>query len=263
MRALLTIFSKEMRVYFTTWISYVFLAVFTIFAAYVFQDRLGRFQQISFQFLQMQATQYLEHLNLTDMVLAPLFAQMAVIMLFLLPVLTMRLITEERQQRTMELLMTLPVRSLDIILGKYLAAFVMVLAALALLLIFPLLLYIYGGADQGSPIDWNTVWTAYLGLTLFAAAGLAIGLFWSSMTQSLVVAGIGTFITLLMLWVLGWKGYGEAGFWSDLLGYISIINHIESFVRGLVRLQDIVYYLSLTFVGIFMAHRMVEAQRWQ
>lgn len=264
MGTIISIWRKELRIYFTTWISYVFLAVFVVFGAYVFQAHLARFQQMSFQFMQMRASQYMEHLNLTDMVVGPLFAQLAVIMLFLIPVLTMRLMAEERSGRTMELLMTLPIRSYEIIIGKYLAALTLMWCAFVLMLIFPALLEVYGQSGSGDwAVDWSTVFTSYLGLFLFAASGIAIGLFWSSMTHSMLVSGFGSFITLIMLWVLGWKAYGDAGFWAELFGYLSIINHIEGFVRGMVKLSDLVYYLSLTLLGIFLSHRMLEAQRWQ
>lgn len=264
MRNIWLIMGKELRIYFTTWVAYVFWAVLAIFSAYVFLVRLSVFQEVSLQYLQYQASEALAQLNLTDLVLAPVLAQAAVVLLFVVPMLSMHLLAGERQGRTIELLMTLPIRTVEIVLAKYLASLVIVLIALALLGAFPVLLDQFGTTATGdSAIDWYTVLTANLGLVLFAAAALAIGLFWSSATESPLIAAFGAFVTLLLLWVLSWKASGEASTWAAILGHLSITTHIEAFLRGVLRLQDLVYYLSLIAFGLFLSHRMLEAQRWR
>jgi ABC-2 type transport system permease protein len=120
-----------------------------------------------------------------------------------------------------------------------------------------------GEGAEGSPLDWNTIAVSYLGMLLFGAACVAIGTLASSLTESQVIAAIIGFVVLLLLWVIGLAARGQSGFMQQFLEYLSLTSHLESFVRGILRLSDVVYYLSLAFVGLFLAHRVVEAQRWR
>ena len=113
------------------------------------------------------------------------------------------------------------------------------------------------------PVDWGSVAVGYGGMFLLGAAFVAVGLFASSLTESQIVAVIVGFASLLMFYVIGLAARGEEGFWQQLLEYLSVTSHLEPFVRGLVRVSDVVYYLSLAFVGLFLTHRVVEAQRWR
>ncbi len=262
MRNVLTIAGKELRIYLTTWTSYILFGAFMLITAYFFQVFVIRFQLDAQEMMQRQAAAMLEQMNLTDRVLLPVFANISVFFLFLLPVLTMRLIAEERRGKTLELLMTLPARPLEIVLAKYLAAVAIMATMLALTLVFPLLLHAFGTGEV-SPVDWNTVWASYVGLLLMGAASVAVGLFTSAVTESQVIAAVVGFGTLLILYVIGGDPQGEGGAWQSLLEYLSITSHLEKFVRGIVRTSDVVYYLSLAFVGLFLTHRVVEAQRWR
>jgi ABC-2 type transport system permease protein len=259
----LAIFKKELRVYFTTATSYVFIGAFAIICAYFFLVLVSQFAQISTQYMSMQAQQMLERLNFNDMVIAPLFSNVQIFLLIMVPMISMRLIAEEKRSKTMQLLMTTPVRPIEIVLGKYLAAAVVVFAMLGVTLAFPLILHFYGTGDGGkSSLDWASVGTLYLGTFLLATSFLAIGLFTSSVTESQIVAVVLSFAIGLMLWVIGWWGMGKEGLAADLTGYLGLINHWEGFARGLLRVQDVVYYLSVTAFGLFLTHRFVEAERW-
>ena len=265
MRNTLAIAGKEARVFLTTWTSYILFGAFTLITAFFFQRLVAEFQFRALQFMQMQAPNMLEHLNLTDWVIGPLFLNVTVFFLFMLPILTMRLFAEERRTKTLELLMTAPVRPLEIVLGKYLAALAMMTIMLGLTVLFPLLLTVYGGASAGagSAVDWHTLAATYLGMFLLGAAFVAVGLFSSSVTDSQIVAVIVGFATLLMFYVIGLASRGQTGIWQSLFDYVSITSHLDGFVRGMVRVTDIVYYLSLVFVGLFLTHRVIEAQRWR
>lgn len=264
MRNTFVIAGKETRVYLTTWTSYVIFGAFMLISAFFFQRLVIEYQLRGMQFMQMQATDMMEHMNLTDWVMGPLFMNITVFFLFMLPILTMRLLAEERKGKTLELLMTVPIRPIDIVLGKYLAAFFMMTIMLALTFIFPVLLQIYGGVEgtTTSPIDWHSVGTAYLGMMLLGGAFVSVGLFASSLSDSQIVAVIIGFAVLLMFYVIGLAARGEEGFWQNFLQYLSITTHLDGFVRGVVRVSDVVYYLSLIFLGIFLTFRVVEAQRW-
>jgi ABC-2 type transport system permease protein len=260
----LAIAGKELRVYLTTWTSYIIFGAFLLITAFFFQRLVVEYQFHSMQYMQMRSQQMMEQMNLTDWVMGPLFLNITVFFLFMLPILTMRLIAEERRGKTLELLMTSPVRPLEVVLGKYLAAAAVMAIMLCLTLVFPLLLQVFGTTEGAqSPLDWNSVWVGYLGMGLLGASFVAVGLFTSSITESQIVAVIVGFAALLMFYVIGLAARGEEGFWQAFFAYLSITNHLESFVRGVVRVADVVYYLSLTFVGLFLTFRVVEAQRWR
>ncbi len=264
MRNVLAIAAKDTRVYLTTWTSYIIFGAFMLISAFFFQQLVAQYQYLSLQYMQSQASYMLDQMNLTDMVMGNVFRNIAVFFLFMLPILTMRLFSEERRGKTLELLMTSPVRPLEIVLGKFAAGVLMVLLMLGLTLIFPLLLWVYGGTAEGtSPIDWNTVWVSYSGMLLLGAASVAVGLFASSLTESQIVAAIVAFFIQLLLFVIGFAGHGEEGFWQVVFDQLSITTHLEDFLRGIINVQGIVYYVSLAFLGLFLSYRVVEAQRWR
>jgi ABC-2 type transport system permease protein len=263
MNNILAIWKKETRIYFTTAVSYVIIGLFAAITAYFFLVLVSMYAQQSTQFMSMQAQQMLERMNFNDQVITPLFANVQVFFIFMLPAVTMRLIAEEKGSKTMQLLMTTPVRPIEIVIGKYLGAATVVGAMLLTTLVFPVILHIYGTGDAGvSPIDWASVATGYLGMFLMGAAGIAIGLCASSITESQVVAILVAFFSLLLFWVIGWAGIGKEGFWADFFNYVSLSTHMEGFARGMIRSHDIIYYFSVITLGLFLTHRFVEAERW-
>ncbi len=264
MRNTLAIAGKDVRVYLTTWTSYILFGAFMLVTAFFFQELVEQYQSYSQQYLANQAAYMLEQMNLTDMVLGNVFRNVAVFFLFMLPIMTMRLMAEEKRGKTLELLMTAPVRPIEIVLGKYLAALVMMGIMLLLTLVFPLLLHIYGGTQGGeSALDWSTVWVSYLGMFLLGAAFASIGVFASSVTESQIVAVIVSFSVLMMFFVIGFAARGQEGFWQQLFEYASITTHLEDFIKGVLKVSGLVYYTSVAFLGLFLTYRVVEAQRWR
>jgi ABC-2 type transport system permease protein len=259
MRNIFAIFRKELQITFTTPVAYVAFTVFTIVSSFFFLRILSEFQRRIMIATQMRP-QMLQYMNFTDHVLQPLFYNVAVILIFVVPFITMRLIAEERRARTFELLLTSPVTPVQIVLGKYLSALVVVLVMVLLVLVYPLLVWAY--AEYGGP-EWATVLTGLTGLFLVGAAFTAVGLFISSLTSSQIVAAAITFCTLLLLWVVGWAATDNTGITRDVLGGMSAIEHIRGFAMGVIDSKDLVYYLSLAFLGVFFTHRALEAQRWR
>jgi ABC-2 type transport system permease protein len=230
--------------------------------AFFFTTLVEQYQLVSLQ--GAQQPWMLEQLNLTDVVMGNVLRNVSVFFLFLLPLLTMRLFSEERKGNTLELLMTVPVRPVEIVLGKYLSALTIMALMLVLTLVFPLLLQVYGATPGGaSPLDWRTVMTGYAGMFLLGSGFVAVGLFASSLSDSQIVAAITSFSVLLMFFVVGYAARGKEGFWQGFLEYLSLTNHLEDFVKGVVKLTGVVYYASLAFVGLFLTYRVVEAQRWR
>jgi ABC-2 type transport system permease protein len=263
MRNVLAIAGKESRIYLTTWTSYILFGAFMLITAFFFQSLVSEYQMAASQYMQMKAQAYLEQMNLTDMIMGSLFRNIAVFFLFMLPMLTMRLISEERRSKTLELLMTTPVRPFEIVVGKYLAAVLIMSLMLGITLVFPVLLQVFGSAGDASVLDWNTVWIGYFGIFLLGASFVAVGLFTSSVTESQIVAVVMSFAALLMFFVIGFAARGEDAFWQQFLQYLSLTDHLEGFMRGVIRTHDVVYYLSFIFLGLFLTHRVVEAQRWR
>ena len=264
MRNTLAIAGKETRVYLTTWNSYIVFGAFMLITAFFFQRLVIEFQLRSLQYMQMQASNMAAQMNLTDWVMSPLFMNVTVFFLFMLPMLTMRLIAEEKKSKTLELLMTAPVRPIEIVLGKYLSAVAIMGIMLLLTLIFPILLQVYGSSSGvENVLDWRAVAVGYGGMFLLGCAFVSVGLFASSVSESQIVAVIVGFAVLLMFYVIGLAARGQEGFWQHFFQYMSINAHLEGFVRGVVRVTDVTYYLSLIFVGLFLTFRVVEAQRWR
>ncbi len=264
MRNTLAIAAKDVRVYLTTWTSYIVFGAFLLLTAFFFLQLVAQFQFYAGQYMANQAEHMLEQMNLTDMVMGNVFRNVAVFFLFILPILTMRLIAEEKRGKTLELLMTAPVRPIEIVLGKYLSVVAMMGIMLLLTTVFPLLLHVYGGTGGAeSPLDWSTIWVGYLGMFLLGSAFLAIGLFASSITESQIVAVIVAFAVLLMFFVIGYAARGGEGIWPKLFEYMSITTHLEDFIRGVVKVTGVVYYASIAFIGLFLTYRVVEAHRWR
>lgn len=263
MRNAIAIAKKEAQIYFTTPIAYVVFFATSFIGAWFFLSLTSEFQRRSMQFMQFQAQGMLERMNLTDSVVIPLLLNMALILAFVVPFITMRLLAEERRQKTLELLMTAPIRSIDIVLGKFFAGLVILAVVIGIIAFFPIALSFFSSSMTGSGgIEWQTVISGLVGLFLMGAAFLAIGLFISALTDSQVVAAIITFFVLLLTWVVNWKAGDMEGAWREVMIYLSSVGHLVSFARGIVDLKDLVYFLSVIVLGLFLTHRAVEAQRW-
>lgn len=184
-----------------------------------------------------------------------------------IPVITMALLAEEKRSGTLEMLITLPVKDSDVILGKYLGALGLVFTLLGATLVYPVAMF-WKPWDLG-PLDWGPVWSAYLGLALFSAAAIAVGLLLSSITRSQAIAFFVTFAILVALWFVGFLADGLGG--SDSAGlqlignvsaYISTQQHLEGFTRGLIDTRDIVYFVSIAALALVLAFRALERRKW-
>ena len=249
------IFKKEMRLYFTSPIAYVVCTIFLLIAGYFFFSIFSFFTRASMQ--SAMNPQMGRDLNVTDSVLRPLFSNVSVILLLLMPMVTMRLFSEERRSGTIELLLSYPVRDGAVLVGKYLAALALYAGMLLFTLLYPAILVYF------ARLEWGPVLTGYLGLALMGATFLAVGLFASSLTENQIVASITTFGVLLLFWVLGWTADYAGAPWNRVLTHLSIIEHNDSFAKGVLDTKDIVYYLDFTLLALFLTLRSLEARRWK
>lgn len=242
---------KELGSYFVSPIAYLLLTIFGLIFGFFFWTQLGYFVT---EGIQMSGQTF--PMNVNEQVIRPLLSNVGIIGLFFIPMITMRLFAEEKRSGTIELLATSPVRDLEIIIGKWLAA----VALYCCLLLFIALNFIFL-FKYGSP-DWKPLAIGYLGLVLEAGAVLAIGTFISTLTKNQIIAAAATFGVALLLWVLDWVSY-EPSTWARVLSYLSVVNHFDSFGRGVLDLKDAVYYLSLMFVALFFTARSLESLRWR
>jgi ABC-2 type transport system permease protein len=249
------IFKKEMRLYFTSPIAWVIGSIFLLVAGYFFYSIFAFYTLASMQ--SAMNPMAARDLNVTDSVLRPLFSNLTVILLLLMPMVTMRLISEERRSGTIELLLTYPVRDGAVLVGKYLAALALYGMMLVGTLLYPAMLFYFAN------VDWGPLLTGYLGLILLGATFLAVGLFASSLTENQIVAAVTTFGILLMFWVIAWPADNAGGVFGKVLQHLSIPEHNDSFAKGILDTKDLVYYLDFTLLALFLALRSIESRRWK
>lgn len=263
MRAVLAIARKELEVYVTTPIAYVVLAVVAFFAAQFFNGALDAYRFLTLRALTLQSPEVMDSLNLTDRVVVPLFGSLGIFVVIVSPFLTMRLLAEEKRTRTFELLMTAPVRPIQIVLGKYLAALAVLAVALGIVTLFPALLALLGeGARGGASVEWQTVLSGLLGLFLLGAMAMSVGLFFSAITENVIVAALLSLVLLLALWAVTLFAIGVEGPGRDVATAVSLSENLMPFLQGRLELRAAVYYLSVAVLGLYLTERAVEAHRW-
>lgn len=254
MRNIGIIVGKELRSYFVSPIAYVLLALWAFIFGYFFWVALGSFLKYG---MEMQMSGQMYPMNINEEIIRPLLQNVAVIGLFFVPMITMRLFAEEKRTGTIELLATSPIRDSEIIIGKWLAALALYCCLLLFTAVHFLFLFKYGNPD------WKPLLVCYLGLLLEAGGMLAIGTFISSITKNQIVAGVVTFGVLILLWVLGWAGSYETATWARVLTYLSLVTHFDSFVKGVIDSKDAVYYASMIFIALFFTARSMDSLRWR
>jgi ABC-2 type transport system permease protein len=243
MPPMLTIAKREFRSYFESPLAYVVICVsFLALGGFFFMYR-GGFWQVDRATLQ----------NMFEYV--PWGLSVLVI-----PVVTMRLLAEEKRAGTLEMLITLPVKDSDVILGKYFGALGLVLVLVLATLVYPLVMFKWPW-DLG-PLDMGPVLSGYLGLILFSAAATAIGLLISALTDSQAIAFFITFFVLLGLWLIGSFAGTMSGWYGDVLAYVSFQSRLEGFTRGLIDTRAVIYFLSVTGLALVVAFRALERRKW-
>ncbi len=248
---------KELRAYFLSPIAYVVLAGFLLIMGFMFWNMLAQFSRFVAIYSSMQRPDLMDQMNLNDMVMTPLLANMVVVFILIMPLITMRLFAGERAEGTDELLLTSPISTLEIALGKFLGASLFLLVLLALAFVFPAVLIYFG--DPEIP----RIFSGYLALALIGMSAIALGLFTSTLTDSQIVAGVLAGGLLLLLLLVSWPADAVGENMGAVLRYLSMTDHSGELMRGLVRLQDILYYVSLIAVGLFLSQRSLESLRWR
>ena len=259
MRNCIAIFNREVRSYFNSPVAYAILTGFLLIAGYFFYAIISSFIQytltasIEAQYYQMAPPIF----NVNRMALRPFFMNLTIVMIFAIPLITMRLYAEEKNTGTIELLLTSPIRSIETMLGKYFAALVLYITLLVSTILYQIILFIYGNPELGQ------ILTSYLGLLLMGGSFIAVGIFISSLTENQMVAGFVTIVILLLFWIIGWVADFAGPLFGSLLGYISLLNHFDEFGMGVVDIKHIIFYLSFISFFLFLTLMFVESAKWR
>lgn len=255
MKGFVSVYRKELYSLFALPVFYAVAFTFLVLAGYFFYSAIVYYNLLSFQASQnpMMAKQ----MNLMEMVLRPFFFDLSIVLLLISPLLTMRLFAEERKTGTMELLLTYPLPDRSIILAKFAAvvsAFAVILAG-TLPGIF-LLDYLANPA-------WKAILCGYLGILLLGSSFMSLGVFTSSLTQNQIVAAVLSFGALLMLWVIGWAKSYVGSTMGEVIDYLSIVKHFDTFAKGILDSRDLLYYLIFIVFFLFLTLRQMATYRWR
>ncbi len=257
MRNVLTIVGRELRSYFVSPVAYVVLGVFVLLSGVFFQAILVQTLQMV-QTIQAQSFGGTpQPIDVPGEISRQYFGTLGVILLFMLPMITMGLFAEERKRGTIELLLTAPVTDLQLVAGKFGAAVAFYAVLLGVTTAPISILFLYADPVLG-PLA-----TAYLGLLLYGASLLALGLFVSTLTDNQIVAGVMTFGLILWLWIVDVLGGAAAGTTRAVLTHLSILTPLGDFMNGVLAVSNLIFYMSLATLGLFLTYRSIDAWRWK
>jgi ABC-2 type transport system permease protein len=253
MRNILAIAGKEWRAYFHSPIAYLVMAFYTVLCGFFFYSFVATYQMEAFR-MQAMGGAGAPPMNLNQYIIRPLFeGVLSVILLLLIPLITMRLYAEEKRAGTIELLVTSPVTDAQIILGKFFGALSLFAVLVALTFAYVGTLFIYGNPSA------KPLLATALGYFLFGGALMSLGMWISTFTKNQIIAAGVSFAVLLMLYVLDWVSSYSFSTTGRVLAYIGATTHFDNFAKGVIDLSDVVYYVSVIVLGLFLTARSVEA----
>lgn len=247
-----TIAARELRSLFLSPLAWSILGVVQFILAYMFSSQVDVFMQVQSRLVGIEGAP-----GVTEVVVAPVLGSAGMVLMFVVPLLTMRLISEERRLQTLPLLFSAPVSMSEIVLGKFIGVMGFLLVMVFLIVLMPLSLL------AGAILDLGMFSAGVLGLVLLLASFAAIGLFISTLTDQLVIAAVGTYGIELLLWVIDWAGSGSEEGVSGLFAYLSVLHHFESLLKGVFDTSDVIYYLLFVAVFLVLSIRRLDADRLQ
>ena len=254
MNNILAIARKELNSYFASPIAYVVIGAFALIFGLFYVSLLNWFVQQGMQMGQMGMG---GPVNVNQQMIRLLLQNTAVVILFVLPMVTMRCYAEEKRTGTMELLLTSPVTDFEILMGKFLGALALYACMLAVTFVHLAILFRYGNPD------WRPIAAGYLGLLLLGGSFISVGLLMSSLTRNQIVAGMVTFGLVLLLWIVDWIGSFAGPRVEAVVSYLSITGHLDDFAKGVIDTKHVVYYLSFITFGLFLTAKSVDSERWR
>lgn len=257
MSKLLAIAERDAKSWLQTFSFYLLAALFLTATGYFFWSNLSYFSLVSYRVASNPSLE-VRGLNLTEGVLGSFLANVSVLLLLLIPILTMRSFAEEKKQGTLELLLTYPVSDFEIVAGKFLS-----LLALFAVLILPTIFYFLIAHWVGAKFEWLSVATGYLGLFLVCASFASFGIFVSTLTEHQAVnAGVG-FIVLLFFWIIGWMADWVSPALGGVFQELSLVEHFRDFTRGIIDTKDLAFFLFFIGFFLFAALSTLEVRTWK
>ena len=260
MKGIWTVTVKELKSYFVSPVAYVVLGSFTLIMGWFFFNLIARFIQMAKIYEMMRRPDILMRMNLNDMVIQPLFYNMSIILIILTPIITMRLIAEEKNSQTDELLLTSPLSTGNIILGKFFGAIIFLVLILSIAALFVVEIFVYSNPHP----ELGPILSGFLGMFLMGSSFIAVGLFTSSLTNNQIVAAVSSFLILLMFYVINIiSSSASSQSLSTVLNYLSLIKQFGDFGKGVIDIRNVVYYLSFITVGVFFSKLALDSLRWR
>ena len=253
MNNILAIANKELRSYFASPIAYIVLGFFALLYGWFYVTILNYFVQSSMQMNQFGP----QSMNINQQMIRTLLQNVTVLLLFILPMITMRTYAEEKRSGTIELLLTSPLTDFQIIMGKFFGALALYAIMLLITTVHIGLLFIYGKPE------WKPIVSAYLGLLLMGGCFISVGLFISSLTKNQIIAVMATFAVFLFLWVINWIGSFAPPWVGAITSYLAIIEHFDDFAKGVIDTTHVIDYLSFMTFGLFLTAKSVDSERWR
>ena len=262
MRHILAIAKRELRSYFVSPIAYAAITAYLLLSGYFFNSMVVKYvRDAGLHDAQVErigrSVQYANY-DVPTVILENFFSNQGVyVFVLVLPLLTMGLLTDERRKGTLELLLTSPVRPLELTLGKFLGALTLLLIMMA-----PTLIY-FAFLAQGGDWEPGVVAAGFLGLILLGATEIAIGLFISSLCENILVSAIATFSVFVALNFIDASASAARSIWVDFIQYLSYYSHNLEFARGVIALRDVTYYAGFLLLALFLTQRSIEAIRYK
>ncbi|MBI3313372.1 MAG: ABC transporter permease subunit [Candidatus Omnitrophica bacterium] len=238
-------------------IGVLIFSLFYLIAGIFFSLLITSYSKLSLE-ASGRAASAVEGLGLTRFVFSSLFLNLSIVLIFLVPLLSMRSFSEERKQETLELLFTYPFSDFEIVWGKFLG-----LVWFFELLTLPVFAYLGLVVAFGGSFDWGPVFCAYLGFWLLGNAYLSLGLFISSLTENQVASAMATFSLLIIFWVMEWVAGVSQGVWSDFFAALSPLHHYREFTLGILDLSHVAYFCFFHFYFLFLTLRSIETRNWK
>lgn len=258
MRNILTIAGRELRAIFVSPIAYVVMTGFLLLGGWFFFNLLARFNFLVTMYSSFQGgAEAIQRLNVNEFVIAPLLHNLSVVLVILVPMITMRSFAEEKRAGTYELLLTSPVATWEIVVGKFLGVTGFIVVMVGLTAIYGVILSIYGNPEIGIMLG------GYLGLLLLAITFVTVGLFASSLTENQIIAAVTGLVMLLLLFVIAWPADNAGETMGAVLRYISVTEHFADMIKGVIDTKSLIYFATMILGWMFLTQRSVESIRWR
>lgn len=248
-----TLYKKEIDSYFSSPLAYVLIGLFSFISGIIFFNLIATYSDG----IQAIPQNYAAEISFVEEVVLKLFANFNFLFLIFIPLMTMRLLSEEKRLETLDLLWLSPVRDWQVVVAKGLATLTLVMAMLLMTCVYPLIIWGIGIKD------FSLLGTAYLGIILNACAYISLGLFCSSLSSNQIIAALLSILGVMFLWMLTWGGHLNSNYiMAEIFSYLGITSHFERVLRGLLGTQDLVYYGSFVFMFGFLTVKSLGRRNW-